>query len=255
MPACVAHHAFGQDVIKLVSEDIRSCILAHKNEFDIGLQGPDVFYFYRPYAKNPVTDYGVNRHREPAIRMFSSILAKTHEGAPLSYMVGLVCHHALDATCHPYIGKHSKADLDHHRVEAAYDRHVLDKTPLIRSRHLLSPVRGLDFEALASLWPEMNARIIAECQRWRRYLTWIVDRKPLMRLGSFLPQARKLAPALSLPDTVPAEQKVHVKALDRLYDAALRLAKDNVERAVNAMGTSPDDLPGFETNYGGFVLP
>ena len=47
MPAFYAHYRFGCDVLKQLPEDIRSICTAHRGLFDIGLHGPDIYFFYR----------------------------------------------------------------------------------------------------------------------------------------------------------------------------------------------------------------
>ena len=48
MPAFYAHYRFGCDVLNQLPEDIRSICTAHRGLFDIGLHGPDIYFFYRP---------------------------------------------------------------------------------------------------------------------------------------------------------------------------------------------------------------
>ena len=48
MPAAYTHYRFGRDVLALLPEELRSVITAHRALYDIGLHGPDIFFFYRP---------------------------------------------------------------------------------------------------------------------------------------------------------------------------------------------------------------
>ena len=51
MPAFYTHYRFGCDVLKQLPEDIRSICTAHRGLFDIGLHGPDIYFFYRPVLR------------------------------------------------------------------------------------------------------------------------------------------------------------------------------------------------------------
>ncbi|NPV89321.1 MAG: zinc dependent phospholipase C family protein [Firmicutes bacterium] len=251
MPDCVAHYQFGQDILNRLDADLRSRALAYKREYDTGLQGPDLFYFYQPYRKTDVSDYGTACHEQPAIRMFIPILAEVREKAALSYMMGLICHYTLDACCHPYIDGHSRDISDHHRMEAAYDRHILSRCGSVRSRHLLVHTSGLDLEAIASLWPGMDAGIISRCLKSRRFYTWLLDHKGLILVLETVAGKHGAFSPISLPSAVSPEQREHARRLDELYSLALDEAPERMRRACAAMGTRPRELAGFNMNYGG----
>ncbi|MFR8208979.1 hypothetical protein [Hominenteromicrobium sp.] len=62
MPAFYTHYRFGCDVLKQLPEDIRSICTAHRGLFDIGLHGPDIYFFYRPVLPNKVNRIGYAAH-------------------------------------------------------------------------------------------------------------------------------------------------------------------------------------------------
>ena len=45
MPAIYAHNRFGAEVSKLVKEDLKEIIEKYYPQYQIGLQGPDLFFF------------------------------------------------------------------------------------------------------------------------------------------------------------------------------------------------------------------
>ena len=67
MPAMYAHDRFGADVSKRVREDLKNIIQKYYPQYQIGLQGPDLFFFYRPWGHNPVNRYGVHLHGVSAL--------------------------------------------------------------------------------------------------------------------------------------------------------------------------------------------
>jgi hypothetical protein len=251
MPDCVAHYQFGQDVLNRLDADLKSCALAYKREYDTGLQGPDIFFFYKPYRKTDIADYGTARHDQPAIQMFIPILAKVREKAALSYMMGLICHYTLDAYCHPYINGHSRDLSDHRRIEAAYDRHIISWRGSVKSRHLLAHTSGLDLDAIASLWPGMNPDIISKCLKSKRFYTWLLDHKGMLLILETVAGKRGVFFSMSLPRVVFQEQQEHARRLDELYSQAIDEAPERIRRGCAAMGGTVQELAGFDMNYGG----
>ena len=50
MPAFYAHERFGKKVWQQTEGDLKEIIRSHYPQFRIGLQGPDIFFFYRLYT-------------------------------------------------------------------------------------------------------------------------------------------------------------------------------------------------------------
>jgi hypothetical protein len=251
MPACAAHHQFGQDILSRLDQDLRLCALAYKREYDTGLQGPDIFFFYKPYRRTDIADYGTACHNQPAIQMFIPILGQMRKKAALAYMIGLICHYTLDVCCHPYVDGHSRDASDHYRMEAAYDRHIIAQSGSAKSRHLLLYDTGLDFDAIATLWPGMDASTIRKCMKSMRFYTWLLDHKGILLIVETIAGKRGVFSSMSLPGAVPWEQQEHVRRLDELYSRALDEAPERIRRAHAAMGTVLQELTGFDRNYGG----
>lgn len=251
MPACAAHYLFGQDVLGRLDADLRACALAYKKEYNLGLQGPDIFFFHKPYRKTEISQYGMTRHEEPGLRMFGPILAEKREKAALSYLIGLICHYTLDACCHPYVNGHSRSSADHGRMESAYDRQLMLRRGLEEPRYLFIPVSGPDFRAMASLWPGMGADTVRGCVRSMRFYIRLLDRKEVLRILEGVLGKRGAFPSLVLPGSVPPEQREHMRRLDALYAGALEKAPARIRAACGAMGTSQPCPAGFGTNYEG----
>ena len=109
MPALFAHELFGREVAKQLPEPLNTIVTAHFTEFRIGLQGPDLFFFYRPYKSNAVTRYGNHLHEIPAKPFFLHGLSVVHEkgreSQEYAYLLGFLCHFVLDSFCHPYVAQ------------------------------------------------------------------------------------------------------------------------------------------------------
>ncbi len=251
MPAFVAHYQFGQDTLDRLDSDIRSKVLAHKPEYDIGLQGPDIFYYHRPYMKNRISDYGLQRHHQPANRMFAPIFAQVRKRASLSYMFGLICHYALDRRCHPYVNGHSRSIVGHLEMESAFDRHIMSCHALTKKRFHYIPATGLDYESMASLWPGMTEHTVRKCVKKERGYAWLLDQKRLMSFLETVIFKRGEYSPIALPRRVSGVQEEHVRSLDRLYDKALSECPGLIRKSMELMGAKEFSCPEFDLDFAG----
>ena len=62
MPAVYAHYRFGQDVLKRLPEKYRDVILEEEDLFNIGVQGPDLLFYYKPFSHDPLHAEGGRVH-------------------------------------------------------------------------------------------------------------------------------------------------------------------------------------------------
>ena len=71
MPAFYAHHRFGNQVFEMLEGQLNDIISEYYTQFQIGLQGPDIFFFYKPYSTdNRVAKYGHQLHSASAYPFF-----------------------------------------------------------------------------------------------------------------------------------------------------------------------------------------
>ena len=55
MPSTYAHYRFGQDVLRALPEKYRTTLLQEEDLFNIGLHGPDLLFYYKPFSHHPLT--------------------------------------------------------------------------------------------------------------------------------------------------------------------------------------------------------
>ena len=108
MPAVYAHRRFGEKVLAACRNDeARTAIETYQDLFNIGLQGPDILFYYDPPAPKPLQGRRRRFARRPGRALFEAGAAHVNgrpEGqALLSYLLGFLCHFALDSECHSYI--------------------------------------------------------------------------------------------------------------------------------------------------------
>lgn len=124
MPAFYAHDRFGEKVFNLLSGEEKNYISRKKDIFTIGLQGPDIFFYYKPLKKTPVRDFGSQIHRGTGAELF--LEAEPENDAQKVYMCGALCHFTLDVFCHGYIGQYMEDhDVSHSAIEGEFDRELL----------------------------------------------------------------------------------------------------------------------------------
>ena len=130
MPSTYAHYKFGCDVLKKLPDAEHEIVKTDRNLFFMGLHGPDLFFFYRPYVSNRVNGLGFWMHKTPGIKFFSHAGRMLKNGLigdrQLSYIYGFICHFVLDRECHGYINDRVSSDIAGHlEIESEFDRDML----------------------------------------------------------------------------------------------------------------------------------
>lgn len=132
MPATYAHYRFGQEVRKNLPEKEKKIVEEFPELFLIGLHGPDIFFYYKPFSKNRVRQIGNDMHKRAGRDFFgpAAEVVRAHEEnhAYLAYLYGFICHFALDVACHGYVDeKIAKSGISHTEIEAEFDRMLMVK--------------------------------------------------------------------------------------------------------------------------------
>lgn len=133
MPAIFAHDLFGRNVFLGLDKEIKEIILREKDCYYLGLQGPDVLFFYRPLEKNPINQKGYRYHERPAMEIFAHGLqvmrmAESDEErtAIRAYLLGMACHFALDHRLHGNVNRiEQETGYTHAQIETELDRRLL----------------------------------------------------------------------------------------------------------------------------------
>ncbi len=110
MPGIVTHFIFGQTVLNNLSTEDRLTITKHEQIFNIGTQGPDMFFYYIPgLLKRELKQLGLILHKQKTGEFFKRSLIEMDklEGIEreiaFSYIAGYLTHYALDYKTHKYI--------------------------------------------------------------------------------------------------------------------------------------------------------
>lgn len=133
MPAIYAHYMFGAESLPHFSEPVARIVRTHRAYFDLGLQGPD-FYFFDQRLMLKGKHYarlGGELHKGSCVSLLSALEGgggRRPENWALAYLFGLVGHFALDQAAHPHIEPWVKElGYNHHRLETEFDRFLLTR--------------------------------------------------------------------------------------------------------------------------------
>ena len=130
MPAGYTHYIFGEKVLEKLSPKYKNIILNNIDLYHIGLDGPDILFYYDALKSNDVIKTGQRMHREEAYKFFSNAKevykqAKNKDAA-LAYIYGFINHFVLDYVCHGYIiHMETKHNMSHYEIESELDRKCL----------------------------------------------------------------------------------------------------------------------------------
>ena len=132
MPSTYAHYRFGQDVLKALPGKYRDVILKEEDLFNIGLHGPDLLFYYKPFSHDPLHAEGGRMHRLSGREYFTeagkTFLARGSRKADFAYLCGFLCHYALDLACHGYINAlDAEGRVSHAEIESEFDRILLEE--------------------------------------------------------------------------------------------------------------------------------
>lgn len=126
MPASYAHYRFGKKVLPNLPPDTRQCIQRFRRMFDMGLQGPDFFFYYNPVMKTQTGSLGGMFHEQSGQEFFTRCCAAASSEAGRAYLYGLLGHYTLDSVCHPFVDRMvSEGKARHVALESEFDRFLM----------------------------------------------------------------------------------------------------------------------------------
>ncbi|MGI6094383.1 MAG: zinc dependent phospholipase C family protein [Lachnospiraceae bacterium] len=261
MPTTYAHDLFGKEVYKRLPKECKAVIRQARSLYLIGLHGPDILFYYKPYCKNPISDVGYHMHKEIAAPFFQRMAQQYRENpddALAAYLMGFVCHFILDSTCHPYVNTfEADTGVSHAAIEIELDRYLKiknDKDPFT-----YDPLSGLCItprgnRVIASVFQGLESEDIRRALRGMQfYIRLLITRNGLKR-GILLTLLRLLGCYHSLEGQVlrkhviPACEESNEK-LASLFEGAISEAADAVENLWNVMRGREELSSRFQRNF------
>lgn len=111
MPGLITHFIFAQSVRKNLNDRYKEIIKKYDAVFNIGAQGPDLFFYYFPgLVKKNVKGLGQILHKKKVglflntlIKEVDAIEDKQSREIGIAYLLGYITHYELDYKTHKYI--------------------------------------------------------------------------------------------------------------------------------------------------------
>ena len=111
MPGFTTHYLFGLNTYKrLACAPLKQIIRKHHQAYSLGLQGPDLFFYFLPSYAIHKNNIGAVAHTEKTnlfLRhlLLSRKLFQTRQEQEIAeaYIAGFLGHYTLDTHCHPYV--------------------------------------------------------------------------------------------------------------------------------------------------------
>ena len=109
MPGFTTHYLFGLNSFRELEEpDLVSCIRKFPHAFCMGLQGPDIFFYYLPSYVLEGHNIGALAHVRETSAFFQGLIesrnqfsSRTDLNIAEAYLIGFLGHYTLDTICHP----------------------------------------------------------------------------------------------------------------------------------------------------------
>jgi len=129
MPSQYAHYRFGAQQIGRLPPEVRKTIQRFRQLYDVGLHGPDLFFYHNIFVKDPVVRLGSKFHQQTGEEFFTRVCKRLRlepSEAGRAYLYGVLAHFCLDSLCHPFIIRQT-ADgaIGHTELEKEFDRFLL----------------------------------------------------------------------------------------------------------------------------------
>jgi hypothetical protein len=236
MPSAYTHFKFGREVIKLLPIELQNIILKNKDLYEIGLQGPDILFFYKPLS-SPNNLLGYDIHDRPATEFFEPakqvILSMKNQEKALAYLFGFICHFVLDSQCHPYVEEKIKqSGISHIEIEVEWDRKlmIMDKrNPITYKSVNIINASSANAAIIAGFFPPASRIQIQEAlESMKKYSNLFVAPGIFKRLFIFiiLKLIRKYKDLHGLVVNYKANPNCRDSCtrLDELYQSAVQVA-------------------------------
>ena len=116
MPGFRAHHFFGNEILeRLPRSRAMTNIKKHPTVFNLGLQGPDLFFYAVPSHLIHKENTGAILHHDKTGEFFKALIKSKnrlknslYREIAEAYICGFMGHYTLDTTAHPYVHYRTK---------------------------------------------------------------------------------------------------------------------------------------------------
>lgn len=226
MPASYAHYRFGKRLLPTLPSHVRQTIQRFRRMYDLGLQGPDFFFYYNPFMSTVTGQLGTAFHQQSGQEFFSKACKAASSEAAEAYLYGLLAHYCLDSVCHPFINQLvTIGEAEHVALESEFDRFLLvrDREPSPHTFDMSKFFRVTRGECMtvANFYPGSTGSKVSRSIRFMGLFTKLLCH-PNQKLRTAV--LKKTKPSL-ISYSIPAEENpalaIYVRELHDLYSQAM----------------------------------
>lgn len=145
MPGFTTHYIMGVKAYNdMPSNQLKFIISKHRWLYQLGLQGPDMFFYnipilrYRDYRNvaSYMHEHHISKFFKCYLKHLDALESKQQRERTLAYLCGFLCHYSGDSICHPYvygrIGYQVENPTNHHHGLHAALENDLDAILLLK---------------------------------------------------------------------------------------------------------------------------
>lgn len=229
MPAISAHHQFGVLVREKTSEQVRKIIDENREMYNLGLQGPDLLFFYRPFKKNAVSKIGYALHEVRAKEFLTHLYQVrdfTNE-ALISYVLGVCGHYVLDKKAHPTVNQYTCSSVEHQMLESSFEWLIRTEYAIMRKRSGLLPFRNVDVKALQLVYYEVSNIQLQETLISIQFISRLLEHKWILQIYEFFVRKKGSFTSLCIPKRLEIEEARELLPLlkEAVWEAAQMMEK------------------------------
>ena len=229
MPAAYAHYRFGTQALELLDSSLRQQISRFRQVYDMGVQGPDFFFYYNPLFHTAQGSLGHEFHMQSGERFFTAAVRRLRlnpSEVGTVYLYGVLAHYCLDSAAHPFIRETEKAgEVSHVAMESEFERFLLTKDGKIPAHaQNLSRFTRLsrgECVTVADLYPGATPRAVLRGVRNMERILKLFASRNRKAVESVVGLAGKKAREMLTPRTPAPGSEERDAALLSLYDNAL----------------------------------
>lgn len=255
MPASYAHYRFGKLLLPKLPADARQTIQRFRRMYDMGLQGPDFFFFYNPFMSTATGKLGSVFHHQTGQEFFPVACRAATSEAAKAYLYGLLGHYCLDSVCHPFVNRLVKiGEAKHVPLESEFERFLLTldgkKNPetFDMSKHL-DLTRG-ECMTVAAFYPGATGGKVFRGIHLMSHMTGFLaqpDTAAQIRL------LRKIKPGLcdyKIPAKEQEDLAPYIRELQELYNQALERYPEMLAQVTRHLQTGDAFGEDFAPDFG-----
>ena len=226
MPASYAHYRFGKLLLANLPGDVRQTIQRFRRMYDMGLQGPDFFFFSNIFVRTATVQMGSTFHHQTGQEFFPVACKAATSDAAKAYLYGLLGHYCLDSICHPFVNRLAAiGEARHVPLESEFERFLLtlDKEPSPHTFDMSKFIRLTRGEAatVSDFYPGSTGGQVAFCVRSMGFIARFMTRPQRQRQIPFLEKRVGFIYDHMIPTTENPDFAPYIRELYDLYNQAL----------------------------------